>query len=108
MEQTRRESLYIPVNIKTRYEFFDGYGIAELFYSALTAAVTGCIALTIYAATNNTVLCVLIVLVSVAASVMALSKDQSNQSILDQLRFMVRFMRGQKKYPYAYANEWGD
>lgn len=104
----RNESLYIPVNIKTRFEFFDGNGMAELFYTVIAAAVSGFIALTVHATTGNTTLCVLIVLITVAASVMALSKDQSNQSVLDQLRFMVRFIKAQRKYHYHYTPEWGD
>ena len=107
MEQTsRNDTLYIPVNIKTRFEFFDGYGVAELVCTAITAGISGLIAISIHAANQNTTLCVLTVLITVAASVMALSKDQSNQSIIDQVRFMLRFMKTQRKYPYYYKQEW--
>ncbi len=109
MERTSfNDSLYIPVNIKTRFEFFDGYGIKELLCTAITTAISGTIAIALNTVTGNTALCVLIVLITVATSVMALSKDQSNQSIVDQIRFMYRFLRTQRKFKYKFLDEWGD
>ena len=109
MERTgRNDTLYIPVNIKTRLEFFDGYGVAEFVYTAIATGISGLIAVSLYAVTGNTTLCILILLITVAASVMALLKDQSNQSVTDQIRFMVRFMKRQRKFPYYYKQEWGD
>ncbi len=110
MEATTRshESLYIPVNIKTRFEFFDGYGISELIYTAISTLVSGIIAFTIHSTTGNTTLAVLIVLITIATSIGALAKDHSNQSVLDQLRFMMRFMRKQRKFQYYYTDEWSD
>jgi len=104
----RSDTLYIPVNIKTRFEFFDGYGMSELIYTAITAGTSGLIAVFIYAAAKNTMLCVLLVLITVAASVMALSKDQSNLSVIDQMRFMIRFVKTQQSFPYYYTDEWRD
>ena len=40
-------NLYIPLNIKTRFEFFDGYGIAELIPTIIAAVVSGFIAFTL-------------------------------------------------------------
>ena len=37
-------NLYILVNTKTRFEFFDGYGIAELIPTIIAAVVSGFIA----------------------------------------------------------------
>lgn len=108
MERSPNESLYIPVNIKTRFEFIEGYGIKELFYTAISAAVSGAIAVALNTITGNTALCVLIVLITVATSVMALTKDQSNQSIVDQIKFMLRFLRTQRKFKYRFTCEWGD
>lgn len=104
----RSDTLYIPVNIKTRTEFFSGYGMTELTYTAMATGISGLIAFFIYAATGKTMLCVLIVLITVAASVTMLSKDQSNQSVIDQLRFMARFMRTQRNFPYHYTDDWSD
>lgn len=105
MEQT---SLYIPVNIKTRFEFFDGYGVKELLPTVLAALVSGFFAFAVHAAAGGTILPVLMVLVTVAASVMALAKGENNMSVVDQAKCVLRFMRGQRKYAYYYTDEWGD
>ena len=105
MEQT---NLYIPVNIKTRFEFFDGYGISELLPTIAAALASGVVAFIVHAATGGAILSVLMVLVTVAASVMALSKGENNMSVVDQTKCVLRFLREQRKYPYYYTDEWGD
>ncbi|MDR1321166.1 MAG: hypothetical protein LBK56_07030 [Gracilibacteraceae bacterium] len=105
MEQT---SLYIPVNIKTRFELFEGYGMAELLPTVAAALVSGFFAFVIHAAFGEAILPVLMVLVTVAASVMALAKGENNMSVVDQSKCVLRFMREQRKYPYRYTGEWGD
>jgi len=105
MEQT---NLYIPVNIKTRFEFFDGYGISELLPTIAAALASGVVAFIVHAATGGAILSVLLVLVTVAASVMALSKGENNTSVVDQTKCVLRFLREQRKYPYYYTDEWGD
>jgi hypothetical protein len=105
MEQT---SLYIPVNIKTRYEFFDGYGAKELPATAAAVFVSGFFAFVIHAVFGGAVLPVLIVLVTAAASVTALAKGENNMSVADHAECVLRFMREQRKYPYYYTDEWED
>ena len=105
MEST---NLYIPVNIKTRFEFFDGYGVKELIPTIIAALVSGFFAFIIHAAAGGAILPVLIVLVTIAASVMALAKGENNMSVVDQTKCVLRFSREQKNYPYYYTDEWSD
>jgi hypothetical protein len=105
MEQT---SLYIPVNIKTRHEFFDGYGFAELLPTIAAAFVSGFIAFVLHAVAGGTIMPVLIVLVTVAAAVMSLAKGENNMSVVDQVICVLRFAREQRRYAYYYMDEWGD
>ena len=105
MEST---NLYIPVNIKTRFEFFDGYGVKELFPTVIAALVSGFFAFIMHAATGGAILPVLTVLITVAASVMALAKGENNMSVVDQVKCVLRFSREQRKYPYHYTDEWSD
>lgn len=108
MEKVVNDTLYIPVNIKTRYEFFEGYGMSELVWSAIVTVIAGIIAFGINIITGNVVVCVLIVLVAMAGSVMALSKGPNNQSMVDQIRLFYHFVNSQQKFPYNYKNEWGE
>ena len=100
-------SLYVPVNIKTRFEFFDGYGVTELIPTVIAALVSGFFAFIAHAATDGAIVPVLIVLITIAASVMALSKGENNMSVIDQTKCVLRFSREQRKYPYYYTDEWG-
>jgi hypothetical protein len=105
MEQT---NLYIPVNIKTRFEFFDGYGFAELVPTIMAALVSGFVAFIVHAATGGATTPVLIVLVTIAASVTALAKGESSMSVADQTKCVIRFAREQRVYQYYFTDEWGD
>jgi hypothetical protein len=96
------------VNIKTRFEFFDGYGFAELAPTVLAALVSGFFAFSVHALTGGTTGPILLVLVTVAASVTALTKGENNMSVTDQGKCLLRFMREQRKYPYLYTDEWRD
>lgn len=100
-------NLYIPVNIKTRFEFFDGFGVAELIPTILAALVSGFFAFIVHTITGGAIGPVLIVLITIAASVMSLAKGENNMSVIDQTKCVLRFSREQKKYPYFYTDEWG-
>jgi hypothetical protein len=101
-------NLYIPVNIKTRFEFFDGYGFAELVPTVFAALASGFLTFVLHAATGGVIGPVLLVLVTVAASVMALAKGENSMSVINQIKCVLRFSREQRKYPYYYTDEWGD
>ena len=106
MENTNN-TLYIPVNIKTRFEFFDGFGVSELIPTIMAALTSGFFAFVVHAITGGAIGPVLIVLITIAASVMALAKGENNMSVIDQTKCVLRFSREQRKYPYYYTDEWG-
>jgi hypothetical protein len=96
----QRETLYIPTNIKTRREFFNGFGFIEASQTFAAAVISLIIGLVFYAKNQNVSQTVLIVVITIAAAVVCVSKDRNNQSVLDYALNMVRFSREQKKYPY--------
>lgn len=99
------ETLYIPVNIKTRFEFFNGYGVAELAITGVVTLLVGLIAFLIHLATNGVTLPVLMTLIAGTATIMITTKDSLNLSMVDHTRNLLRFINGQKKYPYQYRRE---
>ncbi|TYQ17840.1 UNVERIFIED_CONTAM: hypothetical protein Cloal_0212 [Acetivibrio alkalicellulosi] len=103
---TEKETLYIPLGLKTRTEIFDGFGKEELFKSIIVILIGGTIDLVIYMIIKNTVFCMVLILATIAGTVMMLAKDQSNISVADQVKYMVRFAKSQKKYSYKYLDEW--
>ena len=106
MEENKKNALYIPQGLKTRPEIFDGYGKEELFKTIIVTIVAGLIDVIIYVVTQNIVVSVIFMLVMVAGSVMMLTKDTTNISVVDQVAFMIKFARSQKKYPYRYLEEY--
>lgn len=106
MEERKKNALYIPQGLKTRVEIFDGYGKEELMKTLLVTTLVGVVDVFYYLIFRNTVVSVVMILVAIAGSVMMLTKDHTNISVVDQVGFMVRFARSQKMYPYKYLDEW--
>ena len=106
MEERKKNPLYIPQGLKTRVEIFDGFGKEELFKTIIVTIVVGILDIMYYLIFKNTVVSIVAILVAIAGSVMMLTKDHANISVVDQVGFMVRFARSQKYYPYKYQDEW--
>ena len=67
----------------------------------------GGIAALVWLFTENVTTTVILALAGIFGSVMMTTKDQSNLSVVDQVQNLIRFLRGQKIYPYRYGDEWG-
>ncbi|WP_246579253.1 hypothetical protein [Alkaliphilus flagellatus] len=102
------KSLYIPQGLKVENEIFTGFGKKEMIRALIICLIAMIINAFIFLITKNTLIFVVIMLSSVTASVMATQKDKSNISIFDQIKFMIRFSKNQKYYPYKYLPEWGE
>lgn len=105
---SEKRSLYIPQGLKTENEIFAGFGKNEMIRAFIICLIAIFIDALIYLITRNALICVVIMLSSVTASIMATQKDKSNTSIFDQIKFMIRFSRTQKYYPYKCLPEWGE
>lgn len=106
MEEKKKNALYIPQGLKTRVEIFEGYGKEELVKTIIVTVVAGFLDVLLYFIFKNTVVSVVFILVAIAGSVMMLTKDKNNISVVDQVGFMVRFAKSQKVYKYKYLDEW--
>lgn len=105
-KERTRDTLYIPQGIKTKVEIFDGFGKEELYQSIMAVIAIGIIDLLIFLITRAVVMCIVILLSGMAGSIMMLTKDQNNLSVVDQIKLMLRFSRSQKKYLYIAYDEW--
>ena len=96
-------TLYIPANIKTRFEFFNGFGFSEL---CITAIVT-VLCITIVAILGlETYKSILFILISATATGMTIKKSEINQSITDIIKLYFRFLSTQQKYGYVYKSKY--
>ena len=100
-------SLYIPTGVKAQNELFNGFGRRELLQSAVGSLLGGAVAALLWLVSGNVALTVVAALTGIFGSVMMCTKDQNNQSVVDQVGNMIRFARSQQIYPYRALNEWG-
>ena len=99
--------LYIPTGVKAENELFDGFGRHELLQSTIGALFGGAVAAICWLVGQNVAVTVITVLTGIFGSVMMCTKDQNNQSVVNQVRNLVRFWHSQQIYPYRMLDEWG-
>ena len=98
--------LYIPSNVKTRMEFFKGYGVKELISTVIVFACLLPISLIIYKLQDNFLLPVVIEFIGVAGTILATTKDENNLCVVRQIQFLIEFEKSQKSFMYKYFNKW--
>jgi len=97
--------LYIPEGVKTKSEIFNGFGAAQFIQTALVTAVAGVISFIAYTVHQNLPFLITSILIVCAATVTVLTKDSTNQSVVDYAKNMIAFSRTQKKYSYQSREE---
>lgn len=97
--------LYIPESVKTRSEIFNGFGFMQLMQTVAITAVVGVISFLIYLIHKNLPILITSILITCAASVTILTKDATNQSVVDYAKNMIAFSKTQKKYSYVSRKE---
>jgi len=100
-------TLYIPMGVKTENEFFSGFGKKELLQAIVGTVFAIIVSLFIFLASGNIAYTMIGVLAGIAGSVMMVTKDTYNMSVVTQVANLIRFSRSQKVYPYVYGKEWG-
>ncbi len=103
MEEKQNE-LYIPTNVKTRLEFFKGYGVKELVITLMVMAFSIPIALILYKF-KGTLVAIIFLFVIVAATIVSVVKDDNNLCVLKQVGFMIKNQNMQKQYKYFYYDK---
>lgn len=101
-----KTTLYIPVGIKSKPEYFDGFGKDELKQAALICVVGGILDLVFFFITKNISVSIVAIMVVIAGSVMMCTKDRTNLSAIEQMKNMLHFAKSQKEYPYVALDEW--
>ena len=99
-------TLYIPMGVKTENEFFSGFGKKELFQAMVGTVFALIVSLFIYLISGNIAYTMISILSGIAGSVIMVTKDQYNMSVVTQVANLIRFSKSQRIYPYVYGNEW--
>ena len=108
MDENNEYKLYIPTNVKTRLEFFKGYGIKELISTVIVLVALLPISFIVYKLKDNFLLPVVIEFIGVAGTIIATTKDDNNLCVVSQIKYMIEFSKIQKQYRYKYYNKLRD
>ncbi len=100
MEKSKK--LYIPSGLKLRSEIFNGFGKEELGKTIIAGIGFGIIDLIIYTLTKNSVFAVVFILTTFSGTILMLTKDHYNISVVDQVGFLLEYAFKQKNYMYKY------
>lgn len=100
-----KQKLYIPESVKTKSEIFNGFGFIQLIQTALITSVVGAVSFFGYLFHRNLPVLVTTILITCASSVTVLTKDFTNQSVIDYMKNMIRFTKSQKRYKYRSGKE---
>lgn len=102
----KSESLYIPQGLKTRREYFNGFGNRELRYLLVSIIMTGGGSFLGYQLFLNLFQAMLIFMIVPTAVCFLSVKTEMNVSVIEECILLIRFQRSQKYYPYVSLNEW--
>ncbi len=103
--EEKQNNLYIPANIKTRLEIFNGFGMKELVTTIIVVTFSIPIIFMIYML-KGILISVICFFMITAGTVIANTKDGNNLCMIDQIKFIIRKSRMQKLYEYRYKNKW--
>lgn len=106
MDNENDYKLYIPSNVKTRLEFWKGYGVKELISTVIVFLLLLPISLIVYKLKGSLLLPVVIEFIGVAGTIIATAKDENNLCVTRQIKFLIDFANTQKQYRYKYFNKW--
>lgn len=98
--------LYIPSNVKTRLEFFSGYGVKELISTIIVFAILLPVSIAVYFIRKDLLIPIIIEFIGIAGTVLATAKDKNNLCVVDQIKYMIEFSKEQKKFEYKYFDKW--
>lgn len=99
-------SLYIPLGVKPETEWFPGFGGRQLSQAAIGSLFALITAILFWFCGSSVPVVMVTFLIGISASVMMITKDRHNVSVLDQIIWMTRFAKSQKYYPYRCLNQW--
>lgn len=107
-EHDNEYKLYIPTNVKTRLEFFKGYGVKELISTVIVLVALLPISFIVYKLKDNFLLPAVIEFIGVAGTIITTTKDDNNLCVVSQIKYIIDFSKIQKQYRYKYYNKWRD
>lgn len=96
------ETLYIPTNIATRFEFLPGLGMSEAIMGVVTGAVAALFSYIFLSFYSGVVVTVILAV----GTTITFMKNEINMSVADHLKAAILFTKGQKKYEFIWYDRF--
>lgn len=100
----KRKDLYIPINVPEREDFVAGFGAKELSISGIALMIAVVIAVALFTVTQSAFYAVGAGSIVVVTVIVLIRRDRFDESIIDKIRFVMIYMKAQKKFVYVYHN----
>lgn len=95
-----KKQIKIPRQIRTKTEFFVGFGMEELIKTLIVGAIAVIVAYTFYKITGQTIIATLLVIGAIVVAVVSLIKGNNNFSMVDIIKNILKYELMQKDYRY--------
>lgn len=102
----KKENLYIPMGIKEKNEFWEGFGNEELKGASIFILISLVMNIILNILIGSIFFFVAFTIISIAIGGMIFTKGSTNLSVVNQIENMRSFSNSQKKYYYKSLNEW--
>ena len=100
----RKKELYIPVNVPEREDFVSGFGAKELSITGISLFFSIVCAVAIFVLSGRAFYAVGSGAIIVTTVIMLIRRDRYDESLIDKFRFVLHYLKAQKKYVYKYHN----
>lgn len=99
-----QKKLSIPANASDRNDFIQGIGKKEASIIGIAILVAVVMISIAFLTGTNTMLWLFIAIFEVVVVVLAIKRDITNESLVDKIKFIIRYQKSQKKYEYKKAD----
>jgi len=103
-QNARKKSLYIPGNVLERKDIIDGFGNREIGIVVVATAAAAIVFFAIFLSTGDVLIPFTAAIFLIGGTIIAVRKDQHDESLIDKINFVYRFTKTQKKYQYQYKD----
>lgn len=107
-EEEELKSYIVPKNVKTRVEFFTGFGFKEVAIVLIAAAMGLCLGLLLLAITGSPISLGLFVPTSAFGFLVSKPNPRTGRSALDIIKDLRKYNARPKKYQYRYGSGRGN
>lgn len=104
--EKEKETLYIPVNVSERNEWFPGYGFQEFIPTLIVGILSLIIGVIVGICLKNAIPALITASVPTMFTVIILTKNPYGENVICILKNIAEYRKTQKVYMYSYFDEY--